>query len=252
MFNFFAKDPPDSSGRFIIGSSDCNHIRNVLRMKPGDEFLVSFNGKSQLCRLEGFEGDSATAVSVDGFQKDNELKVSLHLFQGLPKADKMELIIQKCTELGISEITPVQMSRSVVKLDEKKKKAKTERWQAIAESAAKQSKRSLIPKINLPASLNTIAEKISDFDLFLVPYENESGMKETVNSLRLLRSGMKIGFLIGPEGGFDEKEIALLKDCGCKALSLGRRILRTETAAIATTTMLMLYCEAHLEDKNDD
>lgn len=249
MFNFFAKDPPDNNGRYIICGNDCNHIKNVLRMKIGDEFLVSYNGKSSLCRLEAFEGDFISAISVDGFQRDNELKVNLQLFQGLPKSDKMELIIQKCTELGISEITPVQMNRSVVKLEEKKKKAKTERWQAIAESAAKQSKRSLIPTVNPPVSLNEVIRKIPDFDLFLVPYENENGMKETTDALKAIHPGMKIGFLIGPEGGFDEKEINSLITCGCKALSLGKRILRTETAAIATAAMLMLYCETTFEDE---
>lgn len=252
MFNFFAKDSPDSDGRYIISGNDCNHIRNVLRMKEGDEFLISFDGKSQLCRLECFNDGFITAISVDGFLSNNELSVNLQLFQGLPKSDKLELIIQKCTELGISEITPVQMSRSVVKLDEKKKKSKTDRWQAIAESAAKQSKRSLVPKVNLPISLNEVIQRVAEFDLFLIPYENENGMKETVSTLRTIRQGMKIGFLIGPEGGFDEKEIDSLKNCGCKALSLGKRILRTETAAIATTTMLMLYCEAAFEEKNND
>lgn len=252
MFNFFAKEAPDSNGSFYISGTDFNHIKNVLRMKSGDKILVSFEGKSYPCTLEDFQGDSACATITDESFRNTELSVKLHLFQGIPKADKMELIIQKCTELGVSEITPAQMSRCVVKLEEKKKKSKTERWQAIAESAAKQSKRSVVPTVNMPLSFKSLIDASSDFDLFLVPYENEEGMLGTKKVLSEIRKGMKIGIVIGPEGGFDEKEISALRDAGCKTVSLGQRILRTETAAITATAMLMLHCETEIEDENND
>ena len=248
MFNFFAKEAPDTTGRFYITDSDFNHIRNVLRMKKGDEILVSFEGKSRLCELEDFEDESVSALIIDDDYQDTELPVKIHLFQGLPKADKMELIIQKCTELGVSEITPTEMSRCVVKLEEKKKKSKTERWQSIAESAAKQSKRSIIPTVNTPLSFKELLKKVSDFDLFLVPYENEEGMKATKKALEEIKVGSKIGILIGPEGGFDEKEIEQAINTDAKVISLGKRILRTETAAITALSMCMLYCETEFEE----
>lgn len=243
MFNFFAKENADLDGRFYISGSDHNHIKNVLRMKSGDEFLVSFGGESHLCVLESLDEDTAVAKITHKSFQSTELPVYIHLFQGLPKADKMELIIQKCTELGVSEITPVEMRNCVVKLEEKKKKSKTERWQAIAESAAKQSKRNLIPMVNTPLSFAAVMEMADEFDLFLVPYESEDGMNSTKNALSKIKSGSKIAVLIGPEGGFDEIEIEKCKDKGLNIVSLGKRILRTETAAITSVGMCMLYSE---------
>lgn len=247
MFNFFAKESP-VDGKYIISGSDYNHIKNVLRMSSGDEILVSFEGKSSLCVLDGFSDENVCAVITEEDCNNTELPVKIILFQGLPKADKMELIIQKCTELGISEIIPTEMSRCVVKLEEKKKKSKTERWQAIAESAAKQSKRNVIPHVSTPLSFGEALNMISELDLFLVPYENEMGMKATSEALSLIKPGMKIGILIGPEGGFDDKEIEKARTIGCRSVSLGKRILRTETAAITAAAMCMLYCETNFEE----
>ncbi len=246
MFNFFAKEKPEND-YFIISGNDYNHIKNVIRLKENDKILVSFNGESRLCVIEAFDSDIAKARICDQERYCAELPVEIHLFQGLPKGDKMELIIQKCTELGISEITPVEMNRCVVKLDEKKKKSKTERWQAIAESAAKQSKRSVIPKVNSTVKVRQMPDIISSFDLFLIPYENKDGMKSTSNALSQIKKGTKIGILIGPEGGFDESEIENLKLSEAKIISLGKRILRTETAAITSVAMCMLYCETKFE-----
>ena len=243
MFNFFAKENADENGRFYISGSDHNHIKNVLRMKQGDEFLVSFEGKSHLCTLEAIEAEESTAKIIQENYQSTELPVHIHLFQGLPKADKMELIIQKCTELGVSEITPVEMRNCVVKLEEKKKKSKTERWQAIAESAAKQSKRSLVPTVNTPLSFANVIAKADEFDLFLVPYESEDGMRGTKKALSEIKNGTKIAILIGPEGGFDEKEIEKCTAENMHIISLGKRILRTETAAITSVGMCMLYSE---------
>ena len=243
MFNFFSKESSDANGRFYINGSDNNHIKNVLRMNIGDEFLVSFDGKSHLCILENIEGDTTIAKIITENYQSTELPIYIHLFQGLPKADKLELIIQKCTELGVSEITPVEMRNCVVKIEDKKKKTKTERWQAIAESAAKQSKRNLVPAVNTPLSFNAIIEKADEFDVFLVPYESEDGMKSTKRALSKIKNDSKIAILIGPEGGFDEKEIEKCKDKNLNIVSLGKRILRTETAAITSVGMCMLYSE---------
>jgi len=243
MFNFFAKEGADRNGRFYIDGSDHNHIKNVLRMKIGEEFLVSFGGKSHLCTLESLDVETSTAKIICENYQSTELPVYIHLFQGLPKADKMELIIQKCTELGVSEITPVEMSRCVVKLEEKKKKSKTERWQAIAESAAKQSKRNLVPTVNTPLPFTNVISKTDEFDLFLVPYESEDGMKSTKDALSKIKGGSRVAILIGPEGGFDEKEIEKCKAENMHIISLGKRILRTETAAITSVGMCMLYSE---------
>ena len=207
MFNFFAKESADAEGNFYIVDNDHNHIKNVLRMKIGEEFLVSYEGKSHLCTLECLDSDTAVAKIIFENYQSTELPVCIHLFQGLPKADKMELIIQKCTELGVSEITPVEMKNCVVKLEEKKKKSKTERWQAITESAAKQSKRNLVPAVNTPLPFNSVIERAEEFDLFLVPYESEDGMRSTKAALSEIRSGSKIAILIGPEGGFDERKL---------------------------------------------
>ena len=180
---------------------------------------------------------------------DTSLPIKIYLFQGLPKGDKMELIIQKCVELGVYEIVPVQMSRSVVKVEEKKKKSKRERWQAISESAAKQSKCNKIPEISEILTYKQALEKAKDLDLLLVPYESKNGMEDTKNALNEIESGMSVGVLIGPEGGFDEKEIENALEIGGKVISLGKRILRTETAAITSVSMCMLHAEMYLGDK---
>lgn len=249
MFNFFADETSRQGNYFYITDSDYNHIRNVLRMTAGDTFLVSCKGVSHLCRLKGFDGDTAEAEIIEENYQSTDLPVKLYLFQGLPKSDKMELIIQKAVELGVYGIVPVEMNRSVVKLDEKKKKSKISRWQAIAESAAKQSKRSIIPEVFDVMSYKAAMEKAKGLDLFLVPYENERGMLSTKEALSEIKNGMSVGILIGPEGGFEESEIALAAQFGGETVSLGKRILRTETAAITSVAMCMLHIEMNGEQE---
>ena len=215
-------------------------------MKEGDEFLVSLDGVSHLCTIESLTDTEIIAVITKENFQDTTLPVSITLFQGLPKSDKLELIIQKAVELGVDEITPVQMERCIVKLDDKKQDGKVSRWQAIAESAAKQSKRTCIPTVNAPLSFNKMLEKAKTYDLFIVPYESENGMQSTKDTLSKIKSGHKIGVLIGPEGGFSQKEITLAKEQGAKIVSLGKRILRTETAAITAVGMIMLHAEINL------
>lgn len=246
MFNFFADLSCKVDNCYYICGDDYNHIKNVLRMAIGDQILVSCDSKSDLCIIEEINSDSVVAKIIKESANNTELPVSITLFQGLPKSDKLELIIQKTVELGVSEIVPVEMKNCVVKLDDKKKNNKVARWQAISESAAKQSKRNVIPKIGNVISFKEMLKLLSDYDLFIVPYENKEGMKATKDTLSKIKSGMKIGVLIGPEGGFDYSEIEKITESGGVALSLGKRILRTETAAITTLSMLMLYTEMYL------
>ena len=161
----------------------------------------------------------------------------------------MELIIQKTVELGVEGIIPVEMNRCVVKLDDKKKKSKVSRWQTISESAAKQSKRNTIPEIYDVLTYKQAMEKAKEMDVFLVPYESKNGMEDTKTALSQIKSGMSVGILIGPEGGFDDKEVELAFKNGGKVVSLGKRILRTETAAITSVSMCMLHAEMHLGDE---
>ncbi len=243
MFNFFADASQKKGFKYYIGGSDFNHIVNVLRMKTGDEFLISCSGQSDLCVIESIDNECVTANVIEENFNDTTLPIEIYLFQGLPKSDKLEMIIQKTVELGISGIIPVEMNRCVVKLDGKKKDSKVSRWQLIAESAAKQSKRNVIPEVFGVMSFKEALKKASELDLLLVPYESKNGMKDTSDALTQIKSGMKIGILIGPEGGFDDKEIVLAEESGGKIISLGKRILRTETAAITATAMLMLHAE---------
>ncbi|MBR2460212.1 MAG: 16S rRNA (uracil(1498)-N(3))-methyltransferase [Clostridia bacterium] len=247
MYNFFVDATARVGDRYYIVGSDYNHIKNVLRMRVGEEFLVSDGGKSHLCTLEEYQDESAVAVIATEDYQSAELSVRIKLFQGLPKGDKLELIIQKAVELGAYEIVPVEMSRSVVKLDDRKKKSKQERWQAIAESAAKQSKRNVIPAVREAVSYAQALEMAKETDVFMVPYENEDGMKATAAALERIKKGCSVGILIGPEGGFDDREIEMAKAAGGEAVSLGKRILRAETASIAAVAMCMLYAEMNTE-----
>lgn len=248
MYNFFVDNSNRQGDCYFISGTDFNHIKNVLRMNVGDTFLVSENGVSNLCEIESLEGDTVTAKIIEGNYNDTNLPIKIYLFQGLPKADKMELIIQKTVELGVQKIIPVEMSRCVLKLDDKKKKSKVSRWQGISESAAKQSKRNSIPEISDVLTYKEALEKAKELDLLLVPYESKNGMADTRAALAEIKSGMSVGILIGPEGGFEESEIEKAFQMGGKVISLGKRILRTETAAITSVAMCMLYAETELSE----
>ena len=247
MYNFFVDESARTGDFFRISGKDHNHICNVLRMQPGDHFLVSCDGISNLCRLAQIEDDTVVAEIVEEDYRNTELSVRFYLFQGLPKGDKMELIIQKCVELGVAGIIPVEMHRCVMKLDDKKKKSRRERWQAIAESAAKQSKRNQVPEVFDVLTYKQAIAKAAEMDLFLVPYENERGMIATRETLDRIRPGMSVGILVGPEGGFEDKEVQLARDANAAIISLGRRILRAETAAVMAVGMGMLHVEMNLD-----
>ncbi len=216
-------------------------------MRIGDTFLVSENGTCNLCSLKSFEAESVIAEIIEENFQNTELPVKIYLFQGLPKSDKMELIIQKAVELGAGAIIPVEMNRCVVKLDDKKKKSKTARWQAIAESAAKQSKRTVIPEVYDAVPYKKAVAMASELDMFMVPYESKNGMAETIEVLAKINKCKSVGIIIGPEGGFEENEIAHALEAGGQIVSLGKRILRTETAAITAVSMCMLHIEMNTD-----
>ncbi len=243
MFNFFADENKKQNSHYIIDGTDYNHIKNVLRMEVGDTCLVSASGKSDLCRIESFSDEAVCFEILEENYTDTELPVKIYLFQGLPKGDKMEYIIQKCVELGVFAVIPTEMKHCIVKLDDKKAKSKVVRWQSISESAAKQSKRNIIPEIMEVSSYHNALEFAKGLDLILVPYENEEGMSATLDALSSLENVKSVGIFIGPEGGFEKKEIEKAIDSGAKIISLGKRILRTETAAITAVGMCMLNIE---------
>ncbi len=248
MFNFFADEKNRQNSHYIIDGTDYNHIKNVLRMEIGDTCLISCGGKSDLCRIDSFFDDAVSLEILEEDYTDTELPVKIYLFQGLPKGDKMEYIIQKCVELGVFGIVPVGMKHCVVKLDDKKARAKQTRWQSISESAAKQSKRNYIPEVFDVLSYKQALQMASELDLLIVPYENEEGMVATARVLEKLKNCRSVGILIGSEGGFEESEIALAKEMGGEIISLGKRILRTETAAITSVAMCMLNAEMNSEE----
>ena len=246
MYNFFVKNTNLNGNIVKIDGGDFNHVKNVLRMKEKDTFLVSIDNKNYLCEIKEFFSDYLVAEIIQNDFLDTSLGIEIYLFQGMPKSDKLELIIQKAVELGVYKIIPVQMERSIAKIENNKIKSKTERFNAIAESAAKQCKRSFIPTVSEPLSLKNALEMAKELDLFLIPYENEQGIKSTISALSKIKKGFKVGVLIGPEGGFSVAEIEQAKNVG-DTISLGKRILRTETASITAMSMLMLHAEMNLE-----
>ena len=247
MYHFFVPAENISEKQVVVTGGDVNHIKNVLRMKPGEKFVANDgNGASYCCSIREFSGDCVIADIEKGQLKNTELPVRLVLFQGLPKADKMELIIQKAVELGAAEIVPVEMARCVVRLDEKKKKNKIARWQSIAESAAKQSGRTVIPEVKSVMAFGEALKYSESLDMLLVPYECADSVKILRNKIDELKGGMSAGIFIGPEGGYEEKEIEKAKEHGGEIVSLGKRILRTETAAIAALSICMFNIEANL------
>lgn len=244
MYHFFAEHENISENYIDIRGGDVNHIKNVIRLKAGDEVLISSGDNyDYLCVIEELNDTVVTTKIIEKREKNNELPVKVYLFQGLPKADKMELIIQKMVELGAYEIIPVSMKRSVVKLDDKKAKSKTARWNAISESAAKQSKRSIIPQVSEVLTFKQALEKAGELDVLLLPYECAEGMDYTRRLVSDIKPGNSVGIFIGPEGGFDKAELELARSAGCDIITLGKRILRTETAGMMLMSVIMYNME---------
>lgn len=245
MYHFFVEPAQIQGNRITITGNDVNHIKNVLRMRIGEELSVSngVDGREYRCGIERIE--EAEIVCALRFIKEDgiELPSRVFLFQGLPKADKMELIIQKAVELGVYEVIPVATKRAVVKLDEKKARNKISRWQGIAEAAAKQSKRSVIPQVKNVMSMKEAVSYASGMELCLIPYELAEGMQETKRIISGIRPGQSVAVFIGPEGGFDAEEVKAAVDAGIMPVTLGKRILRTETAGLTVLAWIMYQLE---------
>ncbi len=243
MYHFFVEEEQVNGENAYISGSDVNHIVNVLRMKIGEELLISVKGDwDYLCKIEEIENDRVNLKLLESMEQ-RELPIKLTLLQGIPKSDKLEMIIQKAIELGVSNIIPVKTNRVVVKIEEKKQASKVARWNAIAQSAAKQSKRSIIPKVLNPQTLDNALEIVKDYGVKLLPYENADGIKKTKDILNSLDSKNNIAVFIGPEGGFEEAEVKKSTDSGFEVITLGKRILRTETAGLALLSNIMIRLE---------
>ena len=245
MHHFFVEPSQIQGNHIFIDGPDVNHIRNVLRMNPGEEVNVTDGSgvKVYRCAIAAIGEDTVELNIMWAQEKGMELPSKIYLFQGLPKSDKMELIIQKAVELGVYEIIPMATARAVVKLDQKKAAAKVKRWQAISESAAKQSKRLLIPEVKEPVKFSEALKLASDLDVRLIPYELAEGMDGTRRIIQSVKPGQSVAVFIGPEGGFEEAEVELAKEAGFQAITLGRRILRTETAGMTVLSILMYQLE---------
>lgn len=244
MYHFFVDRGQVNTGKVWIEGSDVNHIRNVLRMRPGEKLDVSDGSNTVYhCEIDSLEDDRIICEILSREGSYAELPAQIYLFQGLPKADKMELIIQKAVELGVTAVIPMATSRSVVKLDAKKEESKIKRWNSIAESAAKQSGRTFIPQVEPVLSFKQAAERMRLLDHRLIPYELCENMDETRKLFYMIKPGDSIGIMIGPEGGFDKDEISCALEHEILPITLGRRILRTETAGMSVLSILMFLLE---------
>lgn len=242
MQHFFISPEQVEDGYVRIFGEDVNHMVNVLRMRQGEAFMANDGcGKEYYCILEQLRTDDVLAKIAYVRAGEQELPCPITLYQGLPKSDKLELIIQKTVELGVTRIVPVSMKRCVVKLDEKKAESKRARWQAISEAAAKQSGRGIIPEVSRPMSFKEAMKEASEADVKLFPYElagEESPMAVTREKLSGIRQGQSVAVFIGPEGGFDDAEVELARETGYEPITLGKRILRTETAGLYVLSVL--------------
>lgn len=245
MYQFFVEPSQIQDKKIIITGSDVNHMKNVLRMKVGEEIAVrnGVDGKEYRCGIEAFAQDQVICSLRFVKEEGVELPSKIYLFQGIPKADKMELIVQKAVELGVYEVIPVAVKRCVVRLDEKKARAKVNRWQGIAEAAAKQSKRGVVPAVKEPMTMKEAAAYARGMDVKMIPYELAEDIAHTKKMIEAIRPGESVAVFIGPEGGFEESEISEALAAGIEPVTLGKRILRTETAGLVVLSWLMYHFE---------
>ena len=249
MPRFFVKTEQIQDETITILGEDVKHIKNVLRKDKGDKIEIcnQENGKTYNCEINNIEDNSIITKIIDQIEEQED-KIKIDIYQGLPKSDKMELIIQKSVELGANAIIPVAMKRCVVKIDSKDENKKICRWQKIAESAAKQSGRNEIPEIRHISIIEKISNLINEYDSFIVAYENEKNntIKRELLKLKDIlqeKGKINIALIIGPEGGLEEKDVELLKQSGAKIVTLGNRILRTETVALNMLSVIRYELE---------
>ena len=248
MPKFFVTSNEIENDKIKIKGTDVNHIKNVLRAKIEDKIDICNTDemKDYECKIEELTNDCVTCKIISEKQNASESNVEITIFQGLPKADKMELIIQKSVELGVNKIIPVDMKRCVVKLKDKDQIKKVERWQKISEVASKQCGRGIIPKIGQVMKIKEILNSIEEYDAVLVAYEKEENnyLKIEIDKLKNVeKDKKKIAIVIGPEGGLEEEEVKQLQENGAKVITLGKRILRTETVALNMISILMYELE---------
>lgn len=241
MHKFFVEESNIIDDICLIEGEDVKHIYKVLRLKEKEQISINnCNGVEYLGEIEEINKKEVKVRLLEKIDLNNESPIKVHLFQGLPKAAKMDLIAQKCTELGIHEITPIITERVIVKGNESSEFKKVDRWNRIALEACKQSKRSIIPTIEQPIDFEELLATLDSFHLVIVPYENEEnhGMKYVKSQIDT-ESVKDVAIIIGPEGGFEETEIKALKDKGAHIITLGPRILRTETAGFVALSLIM-------------
>lgn len=237
MHKFFVTPNNIEGQKAIIQGDDVKHIYKVLRLDVGDEIIINNSqGQEYLGSIADINKSFVAVNLLEAVEKNAESSIQIDLYQGLPKSSKMDYIVQKATEIGVNSVTPIITERVVVKSELGEFK-KTDRWKRIALEACKQCKRTIIPDVNAPIIFDDLIEKLKDYDLIVVPYENKEdyGIKKMCESIKEVKS---VAIIIGPEGGFEEEEIKLLEDIGAHIVTLGPRILRTETAGIVTAAVL--------------
>lgn len=238
MHRFFVEKGQIHGNTIEILGQDTKHIRNVLRLRTGDTIEISSEERIYVCNITGIDEDKVVSKIVKSFQGTNEPPIHIALYQAIAKGDKMDYIIQKSTEVGVKEIYPIITNRTVVKIKNKKKEqSKLNRWRMIAEEAAKQSKRDCIPDVLDIMDFQQMLNNLETEKNILVPYEMEQG--SYLKNLLCNIEGKKINIVIGPEGGFEEEEIQFLKSIGGQSITLGPRILRTETAGLVASAIIL-------------
>ena len=247
MPKFFVNSEQINNNEIKIIGNDVNHIKNVLRLSINDKIKICDKDEhvNYNCRISNIDNEYVITQIIDEEKSNVEAKTQIHVFQGLPKGDKLEFIIEKLTEIGVKELTAVAMKRSVVKLQEKDKQKKMVRWNKIAEVAAKQSGRDEILKINDVINYKNIFNYLKDYDIVLLAYEKEEKLtlKKALSKLDKTKEN-KVAVLIGPEGGFDDIEIEQAKQNSLvNIITLGKRILRTETAPLVISSNILYELE---------
>ena len=244
MYHFFIEKNAIADGRIYITGEDRHHAVDVLRLQKDEELLVSDEeSRDYRCSVLEADRDRLVLSLIEELPGNHELPSDIWLFQGLPKSDKLELIIQKATELGVGHIVPVITKNTVTKLDDKKLPQKLDRWRAIAKSAANQSKRSRIPRIEAPMRFTDAVRLSEKLDMALIPDERIEKLDSICEAIIGFVPGRSIGVFIGPEGGFDRLELEFAEKRSVLPVSLGHRVLRTETAAIAMLSLVMIRLE---------
>lgn len=247
MRKFFVNCNQINDNRIFITDEDVNHIKNVLRLSIGEKIKIcdKDQSKNYITEIVEIKANEVVCNILEEVEGEAEGNVELHIYQGLPKADKMELILQKGTELGVSKFIPVALKRCIVKLDGKDAIKKIDRWQKITEVASKQSGRDIVPEVSNIETINDICNKINEYDLVMLAYELEENnyIKTELLNIKGTKEKYKIAIVIGPEGGIDDKEAEMLEKAGAKIVSLGKRILRTETVALQVSSIVMYELE---------